>query len=156
MKSVSVIMSLMLLVLTGQAWAQSAADSVKVDDPYVRAVPPGQPNSASFMTLQNSSGSDHALVGAESPVAKVVELHTHIEMDGMLSMRPVERIELPAGESVELRPGGLHVMLLGLQQKLNPGDKVPVRLLFEDGSGLDLSAEVRKLRMQMRKMQPKH
>ena len=156
MKQLMMIWGLALSAMAGQVWSQTVADRLQVVDPYVRAVPPGQPNSASFLALRNTADAAHALVGAESPVAEVVELHTHIEKDGMLSMRQVERIELPAGQTVELRPGGFHVMLLGLKERLTPGEKVPVRLLFEDGSSLDIQAEVRKLNMGMRKMQQSH
>ena len=146
-------LGVILLGPSGLGAAQNVADQVIVKDPYVRAVPPGQPNSASFMSLHNSDDKDHALVGAESPVAKVVELHTHTMQDGMMRMRPVAKVDLPAGERVSLKPGGLHVMLIGLKQKLVPGEDVPVTLVFEDGSKATLSAPVRKLQMHMKKMQ---
>ncbi len=150
---VATLLSAVLLGGVGQVQAQSVAEQVEVKDPYVRAVPPGQPNSASFMALHNGDSQAHALVAAESPAAKVVELHTHTQVDGMMQMRPVERIELPAGATTGLKPGGLHVMLIGLQQKLEPDQMVPLTLVFEDGSKLELSAPVRKLQMHMRQMQ---
>jgi len=85
---------------------------ISIGDPYARAVPPGQPNSAVFMSLENRSGADQALVAAESGVSEVVELHTHVAEGGMMRMRRIEKIELPAGQSVTLQPGGLHVMLM--------------------------------------------
>ena len=99
-----------------------------VNDPYVRAVPPGQPNSAAFMGLVNGTGAPRALVGGRSDVAEVVELHTHTMEDGMMKMRRVERIDLPAGETVTLDPGGLHVMLIGLKRGLKPGDQIDLTL----------------------------
>ncbi|MEN8167933.1 MAG: copper chaperone PCu(A)C [Pseudomonadota bacterium] len=151
-KSVSTFLAAVLLGFAGLALAQPAADRVEVKAPYVRAVPPGQPNSASFMMLHNGDSQDHALVGAESPVAKVVELHTHTMVDGMMRMRQVEKIELPAGKMTGLQPGGLHIMLIGLQQTLTPGEDIPLNLLFEDGSKAAVSAPVRKLQMHMKKM----
>ena len=142
----------LLLVLGGAAQAESVADKVGVEDPYVRAVPPGQPNSASFMLLHNHDNQDHALVAAGSPAAKVVELHTHNLVDGMMQMRPVEQVELPAGATTSLKPGGLHVMLIGLQQSLVPGESIPLTLEFEDGSQMEVSAPVRKLQMHMHQM----
>lgn len=127
-----------------------AADEVSVVDPYVRAVPPGQPNSAAFMQLHNKSTTPHAIVKAQSPVAKIVELHTHIMEDGMMKMRQVERIEVPAQGSTTLAPGGLHVMLLGLSAELMPDQRVPVTLIFEDGSKITIQAPVRKLQMHMK------
>jgi copper(I)-binding protein len=132
------------------AVAANIAEGIMVDDPYVRAVPPGQPNSASFMVLHNMGKQGSALTGASSPAAEVVELHTHTMEEGMMRMRRVEKIELPAGEVVNLKPGGLHVMLIGLKQQLVPDQKVPITLTFEDGSSLQLDVPVRKLQMQMK------
>lgn len=139
-----------LIVMSQLVVAGSAGEMVMVDDPYVRAVPPGQPNSASFMSLHNMSDKDIALVGASSSAAEVVELHTHTMEDGMMRMRRVEQIDLPAGEVTSLKPGGLHVMLIGLKQKLVPGEKIGLSLSFDDGSELKVVAPVRKLRMQMK------
>ncbi|MCG7920662.1 MAG: copper chaperone PCu(A)C [Candidatus Thiodiazotropha lotti] len=127
-----------------------AGSAVMADDPYVRAVPPGQPNSASFMTLHNMGKKDLALVSASSSAAEVVELHTHTMEDGMMRMRKVEKIDLPAEQKISLKPGGLHVMLIGLKQKLVPGEKIGLTLSFDDGSELKLDAPVRKLRMKMK------
>ena len=135
------------------AFAGSAADSVTAADAYIRAVPPGQPNSAAFMVLKNGDSVDHALVGAASPAANVVELHTHVHEDGMMKMRPVDKIDIKAGGETALQPGGLHIMLIDLTQPLTPGERVPVTLTFEDGTSKNVEAEVRKLQMQMQGMQ---
>ncbi len=137
-----------LLCFSGSLFA-AAADQVSAADAYVRAVPPGQPNSASFMTLTNASANDIVLKGAESSAAKVVELHTHTLSDGMMRMRQVEKIDLPAGQSVKLQPGGLHVMMIGLQRDLVPGEQIDLALVFEDGSKLQLKVPVVKLQMKM-------
>jgi copper(I)-binding protein len=104
------------------------------------------------MKVNNNGASDHALVGGSSPAAEVVELHTHTMEDGMMRMRQVEKIDLPAGESVSLQPGGLHVMLIGLKQNLVPDESIPLTLRFEDGSEVTLQAPVRKLQMKMKPM----
>jgi copper(I)-binding protein len=121
---------------------------VAIGDPYVRAVPPGQANSAVFMSLENRSDQDQALVAAESDVSEIVELHTHIEEGGMMRMRRIEKIDVPAGETVILQPGGLHVMLIGLQQALEPGQTIDLTLVFEDGSRMPVQAPVRRIEMQ--------
>jgi copper(I)-binding protein len=97
------------------------------------------------MTLYNSDDQDHALVAVASPAAKFVELHTHNLIDDMMQMRRVAQLELPAGIRVNLKPGGLHLMLIGLQQPLVAGEAVPLRLTFEDNSKLELSLPVRGL-----------
>lgn len=121
------------------------AAGLEVGDPYVRAVPPGQPNSAAFMSLRNTSDEDRALIGAESPAAKVVELHTHVEENGMMRMRRIERIALPAGETTTLAPGGLHIMLIGLQSELTLGQNVELTLIRDDGERLVIQAPVRRI-----------
>ncbi len=123
------------------------AGEVTLGDPYARAVPPGQPNSAVFMTLRNTSAQDLALVEAQSPAAEVVELHTHVQEEGMMRMRRLDRIELRAGETVKLEPGGLHLMLIGLQQRLEPGESVELTLIYDDGSEARIQAPVRKIQM---------
>ncbi|MET0061612.1 MAG: copper chaperone PCu(A)C [Candidatus Thiodiazotropha endolucinida] len=141
----------LFLICAGQAAvAESVADGIMVDDPYVRAVPPGQPNSASFMGLHNMGKEGSALTAASSPAAEVVELHTHTMEEGMMRMRKVEKIDLPVGEMVKLQPGGLHLMLIGLKQKLVQDEKVSLTLTFEDGSSLQVDAPVRKLQMRMK------
>lgn len=144
------LIGLFLMSLCQTVSAASVADGIMVNDPYVRAVPPGQPNSASFMALHNTGKQGSALISASSPAAEVVELHTHTMEEGMMRMRKVEKIDLPAGELVKLQPGGLHVMLIGLKQKLVPDEKVSLTLMFEDGSSLKVDAPVRKLMMQMK------
>jgi copper(I)-binding protein len=74
-----------------------------------------------------------------------VELHAHIEEGGMVKMRRVQRIELAAGEEVALKPGGFHVMLIGLKRRLTPGEEVAFTLEFADGSRKELRASVRKI-----------
>jgi copper(I)-binding protein len=134
-------------LLTAVSLAAQGAD-VSIGDPYARAVPPGQPNSAVFMSIANQSGQNQALVGAESAASEIVELHTHVEEDGMMRMRRIEKIEVPAGETVSLKPGGLHVMLIGLKQPLEPGEAVDLTLIFEDGSRTPVQAPVRRIEMQ--------
>lgn len=126
------------------AWADAAAD-VSIDTPYVRAMPPGQPNTAAFMILSNAGGVAHSLTEARSPVAEVVELHNHVMEDGMMKMRRIPQIDVSPEGSVELKPGGLHIMLINLGQALPEGVEVPLTLVFKDGSSLEVKAPVRKI-----------
>ena len=145
------LLLLLGLLSTQLIAATDAASSVSVDKPYVRAVPPGQPNSAAFMTLSNSSTVKHSIVRAESTVSRIVELHTHVKEDGMMKMRQVKQIDISAQGQAILKPGGLHVMFLGLKSELKPGDKVTVTLIFEDGSKKTITAPVKKMKMHMKK-----
>jgi copper(I)-binding protein len=88
-------------------------------------------NGAAFMTLRNRGGQADRLVSASVPIARTVELHTHIRDGDVMRMRPVADIPVPAGQTVRLRPGGLHVMLIGLTEPLRQGATVPLTLRFE-------------------------
>lgn len=116
---------------------------ITVHAPFVRLLPPSQPNTGAFMVLENTTARDIALVKVESDVARVVELHTHTVVDGMMQMREIPRIAIPAGQRTELKPGGLHVMLIGLHQPLQEGQQVAITLIFDDGSRQQISAPVR-------------
>lgn len=124
--------STLLAVLSLGTSVAFAAD-VSIEQPFARATPPGQPNSAAFMQLSNK-GEATALVAAHSSVANVVELHTHIHDEGVMRMRKIEQIELPAGATTLLEPGGLHVMLIDLKQPLQDGSRIDLTLEYADGS----------------------
>jgi periplasmic copper chaperone A len=97
-----------------------------------------------YMTISNSGAETDFLVTADAgDLAEAVELHTMV-MDGeVMRMRPVEQIEVPAGGAAELRPGGLHIMLIGLQRSLEPGETVRLSLTFERGGTVEVDAVVR-------------
>lgn len=122
-----------------------AADAINVIDPYVRAMPPGQKVTGAFLSLKNNSSSDRSLLRAESDAAKNVELHQHTHKDGMMQMREVDKIDIPAGSTTALKPGGLHIMLIGLTRSLKVGDIVDIKLIFDDGSGQIVKAPVKKI-----------
>jgi len=100
------------------------ANDITINDTYVRAVPASLPNSASFMKISNHSNKDISLVSVDSNIAKNLELHEHTMKNGMMKMQQVQSIQIPANSTVELKPGGFHVMLIGLNKKLVEGDKV--------------------------------
>ncbi len=141
-----VVSALLGFVFSSPVFSGGAADQVTVDGAYVRAVPPGLTNSAAFMTLNNKDAADHKLIYVKSPAAEVVELHTHINDQGVMRMRRVEGIEVSAMASMELKPGGYHVMLIGLSKQLMPGEWIEMTLGFEDGSESRLQVPVQKIR----------
>jgi len=118
-----------------------AAD-VQVTAPYARAVAPGQSNSAAFMQLENRGDETLSLTGVSSDVAKSVELHAHMQDQGVMRMRRIDAIDLPPHQSVVLQPGGLHVMLIGLTRTLAEGEEVAMTLSFSDGSEQNLNLPV--------------
>ena len=130
-----------LLVATGVAMAQVAAAQVVVTDPWVRGTVAGQTATGAFMQLK--AAADATLVSAASPVASIVEIH-EMKMDGgMMKMNAVDRLPLPAGKAVDLKPGSYHVMLMGLAGPLRAGDIVPLTLTFEDKAGRKTAVEVK-------------
>lgn len=140
----------MALALTTNAEAAGIADQITVTDPYVRAVPPVVRNSAAFMHIHNSGAEERFLISASTPVAATAELHMHTMDDGVMRMRQIVHIHLPANGTATLQPGGLHIMLLDLKGPLDLGDQVPITLTFDDGSTKEISAEVRSVTQMMK------
>ena len=137
--------ALLMAGTLGSAFADSHGSSIEVENPYARAVPPTAANSAAFMLLQNNSDQERNLVSASSDVSEITELHNHINDDGVMRMRKVPQITVPAKGSVELKPGSFHVMLIKLKQPLQEGDAVNVTLNFDDGSKQDVSMTAQKV-----------
>jgi hypothetical protein len=126
--------------------ALARAQPVAVKDAWVRAPAPGQKIAAAYMEL--TSGGNAALVAVASPAAVAVELHGTAVEAGVMKMRRVSAVALPAGQAVKLAPGGLHLMLVDLRRPLEPGDRVPLSLTVEraGSAGRDIvtvEAEVR-------------
>ena len=130
-----------LLTPRGSGQASSVA-KVQAADVWARAAATG--NSAAYMILRNGGDAADRLVKAESDVADAVELHKMIMEGSMMQMAPVENIEIPAKGQAELKPGGLHVMLIGLKHELKPGEKIKLKLQFEKAGMQEVEAEVRK------------
>ncbi|MGC9385616.1 MAG: copper chaperone PCu(A)C [Hydrogenovibrio sp.] len=140
MKKIALFSFIIAMTLNAQAWAASVADAVEVENPYVRMVPPGAAATAAFMVLKNTSNQDHALVSAKAYINKVTELHTHIHDNGVMRMRQVKQIDLPAGKAVSLQPGGLHIMLINLTEPVKEGEEIKIDLTFDDGSTKTIEA----------------
>ena len=100
-------------------------------------------NGAAYASLRNSGSEEDALIGAETDAAEMVELHETIVESGVMRMRPVTRLSVPPGGSLELRPGGLHLMLINLRRDLRPGDRFTLSLTFERAGRLVVDVPVR-------------
>jgi len=146
-KTTHVLVSLFLTLLLSNISLAASQASITVNDPYVRAVPPGQTISAAFMKINNTTDKEMLLVNATSNVSKVVELHSHVHENGMMKMRQVESIKIPANGQATLEPGGFHIMLIGLHDNLKIGQEVPITLTFSDNSTMDIKTVVRKIMM---------
>lgn len=127
------------LLLVGMA--APALAKVEAVDGYVRLLPPGSPNTAAFMVLKNDADQPVKLVAAASAAAGRAELHTHLHENGVMKMRQVENIEIPAKGEAVLKPGSLHIMLFEVGT-LSEQTPFPLTLTMDDGQKLDLSLPV--------------
>ena len=139
-----------LRILCATGWmlvALQAAADVTVSEAWVRGTVPAQPATGAFMKV--TSAQDAKIVAASSPAAKLVEVHEMTMKDNVMQMRAVEALALPAGQTVELKPGGYHVMLIGLVKPLAKGEKVPITLTVQGNDGkrstTQVKAEVRAM-----------
>jgi len=119
----------------------ATAQTVEVKDAWVRAAVPGQSGTGAFMTITAKDGAK--LVGVSSPVAGVAEVH-EMKMDNdVMRMRAIPALDLPAGKTVALKPGGYHVMLMELKQALPQGGTVPLTLILRDAKGQESKVELK-------------
>lgn len=119
-----------------------ATPGIVATDVWARAAATG--NSAAYMILRNGGPAADRLVKAESDAAGAVELHKTTMEGSMMKMAPVDGIALPAQGQAELKPGDLHVMLIGLKRELKAGEKLKLKLYFEKAGVQEIEAEVRK------------
>lgn len=125
----------------------SASAQVTVKDPWVRATVAQQKATGAFMQITSPKAA--RLVEVRSSAAGVTEIHEMTMNNNVMRMRAVGTLDLPAGKTVELKPGGYHVMLMDLKEPVSEGQKVPVSLVFEHADGkretVDVQAPVRGL-----------
>jgi periplasmic copper chaperone A len=122
--------------------SETIVGAIRIVDPWARATAGMATVGAAYMTLENTGATDDRLIEATSPVAAKTELHTHIVDGDIMRMRAVESMELPAGETVELQPGGLHIMLIGLSAPLQMGEHFPLTLTFAEAGAITIDVEV--------------
>lgn len=135
-----------LTALAGAASSAAAQTAtVTAKDVWVREAPAGRPTTAVFLVLTNSGTTARHVVSGATAVADTLELHEMKRDGNMMQMSPVSRITVPAGGDVTLRPGGLHLMLFGLRKPLVAGDTIRVSLTLDDGTKLEVPAEVRAM-----------
>lgn len=128
------------LVTSWPAAAEQPAAMPRVEGAWVRSAVPGQQGTGAFMRI--TAAQDTKLVGASTPAAGVAEVH-EMKMEGdVMKMRAIGQLDLPAGRTVELKPGGYHLMLMDLKRPLQPGSTMPLTLLFRDARGGERKLEL--------------
>jgi copper(I)-binding protein len=117
--------------------------NLKVHDSWARATIGLSKTGVAYLTVMNQGATADQLIGASTSVAERAALHTHImDEEGIMKMRPVEAVEVPAGGNVELEPGGLHIMLTGVYKPLKSGEHFPLTLTFEQAGKVEITVHV--------------
>ena len=126
-------------------FSTAAFAQVQIEKPWARATPPGATVGGGYLTVRNAGAADK-LVAASSPVAAKVELHTHINDNGVMKMREVPGgYDIPAKGSFELKPGGAHLMFVDIKRPFKEGDQVTVKLKFEKAGEVSARFHVGRL-----------
>lgn len=143
---VAVVLTMVaLLFVAWTAWAAEAG-AVSVTEAWARPTIGEGRNTAAYMTITNSGDSDVVLKAVKSPSAENVELHeTKMSEDGVMQMRPLaEGLRIAAGSAATLKPGGMHVMVMGLDATLDEGGELPLTLEFDEAGSMDIVVPVKK------------
>ena len=144
----AVLAAAVAAVLHGRdaAAADFSIGSIQIGNPWTRATPKGADIAGAYMTLSNKGTAPDRLIGGSSPVAGRFELHLMTVEDGVMKMRPVDGgLEVKPGATVELKPGSFHIMLMGLKQPLEKGQKVKGTLVFEKAGTVEIEYAVEAL-----------
>ncbi len=121
------------------------AGEVRIEQPRARAMPPGAHTAAVYLTIDNRAGLPDRLLGARSPRAKAVELHSMFMDGGVMRMRGRSDVPVPARGRIELAPGGTHLMVIDPAPALRSGDRMPLTLIFERAGAVAVEVEVEDL-----------
>jgi len=136
---------LLIVGSSGQLRAQAPqGKTISVADAWARATPKGSTTVIDMTVINNGQDADQ-LLGATTPMAEKVQLHSNTNDDGVMKMRELTSIEIEAGKKVVLNPGGTHAMLVGVKQRLIAGQSIPLTLEFEKAGKIDVTVSVEKV-----------
>ena len=132
MKALLLSLGLILMAAAAASAHDYKAGAITIDHPWAKASIGQAKAGAAYLVLVNGGDAADRLVAVKADVSELVELHTHTMEDGVMRMRAVPAIDVPAGATTELKPGGLHIMLLNLKAPLVEGESFPATLVFEN------------------------
>lgn len=132
------------LTLAGLVHAQDSARKIVVSHAWVRAMPPFMANTAAYMTITNKTGGELILESASTSAAQTVELHRMVQVGDVMKMQQIDKLPIPSGGDLVLKPHGLHLMLIHLHNPLKEGETVRLVLHFAGGRNIAVNAVVRK------------
>ncbi len=151
MKKIIVLaLGLTVFFTAGCGQKSSKEYDLNIKGAWVMEVPETQTMSAAFMEISNNGSSDEVLMSANAEIAGTTELHEMINENDQMKMRKIDSISIPAGGSVELKRGGLHVMLIDLKKLPVAGEKVMITLHFKGSGEIVVEAPVKKAEMEMK------
>lgn len=132
-----------ILFATAAHGADFDLGSLRISSPFARATVPQQPAGAAYLSIENRGKTADALIRASSPVAREVQIHSMKMEADVMRMREILRLDIKPGSAIKMKPGdGYHIMLIGLKQGLNEGDKFPMTLVFEKAGPLEVTVTV--------------
>ncbi len=143
MRRILIVPLLFLGLTAGALAAETKVGEVVIHDPWVRASLGASGTSAAYMTIEVTGDRPDRLIGAASPLARHAQLHAEVMDNGVAKMRPVDAVEVAPGTPTVLAPGGLHIMLMGIQGKLVAGQTMPLELTFETAGKVALEVPVK-------------
>ncbi len=136
--------SVLSILLIFMAQIVISQETMIINDSWVREVPPGSSVSAAYMTIQNK-GNDDQLIAISSDVSETAELHTSkVDDSGVATMEMVNVLDIPSGKTVELKPGGMHIMLIGLKESLVGKESINLKLEFSEAGYINVEVPVKK------------
>lgn len=144
-RAVVALATLAFLGAAGDLAAETKAGAdVTARETWARATPPNAKVGAGYAVLGNTTSEDDRLIGATAEISERVEVHAMEMNDGVMRMRALDGgLALPAGQTVQLEPGGLHLMFMGLKRQLKPGEAFQGTLEFEKAGEVEITFEVR-------------
>lgn len=137
---------LIILSALSACAAQPKGPAIAISNPWARPSPMMAEMGAVYMVIVNNGNEADALVEVTSSIAKTVEIHQTVQEGDVMKMQPVpgQRLEIPAHGTVELKPGGYHIMLIGLEHPLQPGENITLTLRFEQSGEMTIEVPVRE------------
>lgn len=134
----------LLLVWVYFVSLSSAAANLEISDAWIKNLPSVVPVRSGYMLIRNNSAQAVSITNIESEVFTQIDIHETVEKNGMITMRPVMKLNIPAGQIFQLSPGGFHLMMANPNRELKPGDRIDVTLHFESGESRLIKMTVKK------------
>lgn len=136
--------ALLALIFTCPVFAHEyRVGELLIDHPWARELPPVVKNGAAYLRIENSGSTPDRILSASSSIAERAQLHTHDMENGLMKMRHVMSVDVPASGEVTFEPGGLHIMLFNIENPFVGGEEFPLTLTFEQAGEIEVTVKIR-------------